>query len=654
MRLLYLLPAIAVCSNIAAQKPLTIDNTTPGGKEYKELRPHHAAALFDSNSRLITKADNPELYDSIEFVVGRDIIRTKAQSYDRNDVSGNFAYRYNDKLYIMGKDSVPVMMESAEGAVVGDAVHRNEFGIEKGTFWSQQGDKLAYYEMDESMVSEYPIVDITSRIASTKPIRYPMAGETSHLVKVKVYDTATKRTVTLDTDMKGDSYFTNISWRPDGKALCLAEVNRAQDTMKFNIYDAESGKLIKTLFTETDNRWIEPCHPACFIDNNNLAWLSDRDGFTHIYLYNIENNKCTQLTSGDWSVSRIYGYSPKSKELFFQSNERGYLYRDIYAVTLKGKRRCLTADEAGMHSALFAPDMTTFIDYFSSPDVATRTTWCNNKGIKLKQLGETAKPYDGYTLPTMELKTVMSADNKYELTGVLIKPSDFDSSKRYPVVIYTYGGPHSQLVNAGWLYGTSPWLMYLAEQGYIVWTMDNRGTELRGREFEKCIHRRLGECERADQMQGVKYLKSLPYVDSDRIGVHGWSYGGFMTLTLMSEEPETFKVGVAGGPVVDWSLYEVMYGERYMDTPQENRDGYKSTSILDKVENIKGNTLVIHGDIDPVVVWQHSLQLLKKSVDKDVMIDYAVYPQHEHNVRGGDRVHLIKRIVRYFDDYLKR
>lgn len=654
MRLIALAVAMMMNFNIVAQMSLTLENTTPGTTEYNSHRPKHGSVIFDDNNNLIRDTDKTK-WDSLINVLYNKDIYYQSTCYDRCSRNGNIAYKKGDTLFVFtahNKTSKAITTPQ-NGIVVAEAVHRNEFGITKGTFWSEQGNKLAYYEMDESMVSEYPIVDITQRIAKVRPLRYPMAGETSHEVKVKIYDTQKETTTTINTEMTGDSYFTNIAWRPDGKSICMAEINRAQNEMHFNIYNAETGNLTATVFTEKDSNWIEPCKPAIFIDNDNFVWLSDRDGYTHIYLYNINTKKHRQLTFGNWCVSDIYGYCPSTKSVYFQSNERGFLYKDIYRVTLKGKKTCLTNDNIGVHTATFAPDRSSFVDYLSSVDIATKTTWRNNKGEVIEELNETVNPYKGYKLPSFELKQLKTADNKHDLYGLMIKPSDFDSLKKYPVMVYVYGGPHSQLVNGSWLYGTSPWMMYMAEQGYIIWIMDNRGTELRGRAFEKIIHRKLGENERADQMKGIELLKTLPYIDTSRIGIHGWSYGGFMTLTLMCEEPETFKAGVAGGPVTDWSLYEVMYGERYMDTPQENKEGYKNTSILNKIDKIKGKTLIIHGDIDPVVVWQHSLQLLKKSVETNTMIDYAVYPQHEHNVLGKDRVHLIRRIIRYFDDNLK-
>lgn len=641
-------------ANIIAQKPLTLEITTPGSKEYKKIRPSYANAYFDDKGNLIiSKKKTTEPEKNTSKFPDKNIFK-RAKNIDVAPISGNVAFTKGNDMYIY-TDSVssPACFKGNDGIVVGQAVHRNEFGITKGTFWSPQGDKLAFYVMDERMVSKYPLVNVKTRIASTKNIRYPMAGETSHEVKVKIYNTTDRSTTTLQTEMSGDSYFTNIAWSPDGSMISIAELNRDQNTMHFNIYDALNGNLIQTLFTETDSRWIDPCHPALFLDNNNLAWLSDRDGFTHIYLYNILNGECKQLTSGNWCVSQMYGYSAKTKSIYFQANKRGPLYKDIYSVSLKGTISCLTTGE-GIHNARFAPDCSSFIDMFSAPHLATSTTHINNKGKVLKTIAQTENPYKGYTLPSMEITTLKSADGLHDLYGLMIKPSNFKADKKYPTVVYVYGGPKSQMVHGGWLYGASPWLMFLAEQGYIVWVMDNRGTELRGSEYEKCIYRKLGVNETNDQMVGINYLRSLPYVDSDNIGVHGWSYGGFMTLTLMCDHPDIFKAGVSGGPVVDWSLYEVMYGERYMDTPQENPDGYETTSILNKIEKLKGRLLVIHGDIDPVVVWQHSLKLIHKAVEKDVMIDYAVYPQHEHNVLGPDRVHLLKRIIRYFDDNLKR
>ena len=395
-------------------------------------------------------------------------------------------------------------------------------------------------------------------------------------------------------------------------------------------------------------------------------WVSERDGFKHLYLYDINKSTCKQLTRGNWCVTDLYGCNRASGEIFFQANAEGYLTRDIYKVSPKGKTTRLS-NGYGVHSARFSKACGRFVDDFSAPDYAILSTLRNaSDGKVIDTLKNVRNTYEGYTLPIIKTVNLKSADGRFDLCGRLILPADFDSTKTYPVIDYMYGVPHSQLVDASWLYGASTWKMYFAQQGYIMITMDNRGTESRGVEYEHCIHRRLGTCEMEDQMVGINYLRSLPYVDTTRIGIHGWSFGGFMTISMMLNHNTEFKAGVAGGPVCDWSLYEVMYGERYMDTPQENPDGYARNCVADSIGRLNGRLLVIHGDIDPVVVWQNSLsfleqaihnqkslRLLQNAVEEDVLVDYAVYPQHEHNVIGPDRVHLFKRILQYFDDFLK-
>lgn len=700
--------AALLCSmQLSAQ--LTLEQTVYGGKEFYNYYPTPARTFFCEQSgeciqfvdgeykngaTVVTSSSNLQkavpqavieqwltpqsLWCSADSVfyrldiqngkatVSDSIVCLNGQAFDFNFQAGNVAYRVGDNLFVSNA-SKTVRVNSEDGGngiVFGSSVHRDEFGINGGTFWSPSGKQLCFYRLDESMVAEYPIVDITARQALAKPIRYPMAGETSHQVSVGVFNVQTQQTVWLKTESPVDRYFTNIAWSADEKFICMAEINRDQNHMWFNVYNSATGQLEKTLFEEQDNEWVEPCTPAVFVDADQFIWLSERNGFRHIYLYSISSGKCKQLTNGNWTVCELYGYNKATGKVVFQANKRGYIYADIFAVDLKGRVTQISDDaEIGIHRARFSANSSAWVDLFQSQTVANRTTLRNLKAIGQKPttnskvtkvLSEVVNPYQGLTIPKVSLvEGLTSADGKFPLYGMMITPPDFDSTKQYPVIIYVYAGPHNQMVNAGWLCGSGPWELYLAQQGYIVFSMDNRGCENGGREFEHCIHRQLGKCETEDQMQGVKYLKSLPFVDSTRIGVHGWSFGGFMTINMLCEHPNEFKAGVAGGPVCDWSLYEVMYGERYMDTPQQNPEGYKNSTVCNKIGNLKSRLLVIHGDIDPVVVWQHSLKLLQRAVDQNVMIDYAVYPQHEHNVLGHDRVHLIDRIVRYFNDNLK-
>lgn len=598
-----------------------------------------SAYLVNLDAETVNDSITGYEFDNIDFASGNNHVAfTIGPDLYVKDVNG--------QVHKLNNDSKPSI-------VYGQAVHRNEFGIEKGTFWSNNGKMLAFYRMDESMVKEYPIVDITTREATLAPTRYPMAGDTSHIVQIGIYNTENQTIAYLQTTSPENRYFTNIAWSPDDKYILVAELNREQNHMWLNIYNSADGTFGKTLFEEENNEWVEPEIPAMFVNNNQFAWVSERDGYKHIYLYNMDNAKCTQLTKGEWCVCNIYGCNTKTGEIFFQANKQGYMTRDIYKVNTKGKTTRLS-EGYGVHSAVFCDSKELFVDNFSAPDYARLSTLRkSNDGNVLDTLKNVKNSYEGYTLPIFKTVNLKSADGKHDLCGRLILPADFDSTKTYPVIDYMYGGPHSQLVIAGWLYGASAWKMYFAQQGYIIFTMDNRGTEYRGVDFEHCIHRQLGKCEMEDQMVGIDYLKSLPYIDTTRIGIHGWSFGGFMTISMMLNHNTEFKAGVAGGPVCDWSLYEVMYGERYMDTPQDNPDGYANSNVVDKIGNLNGRLLVIHGDIDGTVVWQNSLKLMQNAVNTDVLVDYAVYPQHEHNVIGRDRVHLFKRILQYFDDFLK-
>ncbi|MCQ2229916.1 MAG: S9 family peptidase [Bacteroidales bacterium] len=622
-------------ASTAQKKEASLEMLVPGGKEFRAHYPYGAYGTFVNGHEFIK--------DSIVYT-SNDI--ANITSYEAFTSKGNL-------LVIANGDTLKVNDETKDGIVYGESVHRNEFGIEKGTFWSNNGQKLAFYRMDESMVEQYPIVNITSREAAVEPIHYPMAGMTSHEVSIGVFKPADLSTVYLKTASPVNRYFTNIAWSLDDKYITVAEINREQNHMWFNIYDATDGSLVKTLFEEENEAWVEPCTPALFISNTQFVWISERNGFKHLYLYDINNGSCKQLTDGQWCVSELYCYNAKAKEIYFQANRESYLCRDIYKVNLKGVVTRLS-EGYGVHSAKFSPDLTVFLDNCSSVSFAMRSTIRGTKNGKcIQTVKEIRDPYEEYDMPQIKTVDLKSADGNFDLTGMVMLPSDFDASKKYPVIVYLYGGPHSQMITAGWLNGVSTWKLALAQRGYIVFTMDNRGTELRGAAYEHAIHRQLGKCEMEDQMVGINYLKSLPYVDSERIGIHGWSFGGFMTISMMLNHNDIFKAGVAGGPVCDWSLYEVMYGERYMDTPEENPEGYKMNNISQQTGNLKGRLMVIHGDIDPVVVWQNSLRLLQNAVKNDVLIDYAVYPQHEHNVLGHDRVHLFKKIFQYFDDFLK-
>ncbi|PKP22567.1 MAG: S9 family peptidase [Bacteroidetes bacterium HGW-Bacteroidetes-21] len=579
-----------------------------------------------------------------------------AENQDYNTTSGFLAYTIENNLYVTGPDKKvrAISDEKNKGIVFGKTVHRSEFGISKGTFWSNSGTQLAFYRMDESMVTEYPLVDITEKPAVLKMTRYPMAGMTSHHVTVGVYNTVTGKTIYLETGEPAEQYLTNIAWDPADKNIYIAVLNRAQNHMWLRQYDATTGKFVKTLFEEENARYVEPLNPVYFIKSapDQFIWQSQRDGFMHLYLYNTDGKVIRQLTSGDWIITSLVGTDNKDQFVYFQATKESPLERHYYKVPLAGGEITKLTGEKGEHDAVFNSTYTYFMETYSNVDVPNVHMVMTTAGKEQKTLVRAEDPMKGFNMPKMTIVEIMAADGKTKLYGRYIEPIRKDSTTKCPAIVYVYGGPHAQMVTNSWLGGAALWEYYMAQKGYAVLTLDNRGSSGRGFEFESVIHRNLGIAETDDQMKGIEFLTSKKYIDPERIGVHGWSFGGFMTTNLMTRYSKVFKVGVAGGPVMDWKYYEVMYGERYMDTPEENPEGYKNACMLDKAKDLKGKLLLIHGYIDDVVVPQNSLSFIEKCIKNKVQVDFFTYPTHEHNVRNMDRVHLMQKVTEYFDTFL--
>ena len=563
---------------------------------------------------------------------------------------GLYAYVKNNDVYIhnSGKE-VQVTTDGSYTIVNGKSVHRDEFGIHKGTYWSPNANYLAYYRMDQSDVTDYPIIDWSTYPAQNKNIKYPMAGNKSHYVTLHVYSMKAGNVTTIVTDGPRDQYLTNIAWSPDESKIYIAIINREQNHMKLNEYDVVTGALTRTLFEEKDAKYIEPQNPMLFVKNNpkQFIWQSRKDGFNHFYLYDISGTQIRQLTSGPWEVKGEAGFDAKGEFLYFYANKEKPVNQDMYRVELKSAKVTRLTSGDGFHTVVKSEDGSSLIDSYSSCYVPREYAVVDVKTAKSTTFFKADNPIADYKLGKWNLFTIKNAEGQ-DLYCRLFKPVDFDSTKKYPVLVYLYNGPHSQMVTNTWMAGGELWYQYMAQKGYIVFTLDGRGTSYRGKDWEQAIHRRLGTVEMEDQLKGVEYLKSLPYVDASRLGVHGWSFGGFMTTSLMTRYPEVFKVGAAGGPVIDWAYYEIMYGERYMDMPQENKEGYDANNLLNHVGKLKGKLLMIHGAQDDVVVWQHSIMYQKAAVDKGVQLDYYVYPGHFHNVLGPDRAHLMEKITNYF------
>lgn len=715
LRVLTLLALITLSTTLMAQKQFTLEDLNFGGTNYKNMTPGdrtllwwgdrlvhvEASACYTVNpsngkeSLLLTAAD---LNRSIEAAGGDETATLQgAVSFPYPDqplalVTGTKAYTlYNfktrrvecriaktgneqavawnaksrllacvtgDNLYVGGKQ---LTTDGSRDIVYGQSVHRNEWGIDGGLFWSPDGKLLAYYRMDQSMVTDYPEVNIpevddsTHRIATPAPEKYPMAGQASHKVTILVYNTASGRSVQLQAGDPTDRYFTNVAWSPDSKTIYVFELNRDQNDCRLVSYDATTGGKIAELYRETDPKYVEPLHPIVFLPWNADQFIlqSQKDGYNHLYLMDKSGHEIKQLTSGKWVVEQLVGFNPQHQSVVIASNELNPLQRNLFAVDLNTGRRTLLGSDTGWHTPALSASGRYLVDKYQAPDVPRHIDIVNvDNGRKLAYY-DAPDPWAGYTVPTYECGTIKAADGVTPLYYRMVKPAHFDPAKKYPTVVYVYGGPHAHNVDAGWHWRSRSWETYMAQRGYVLFILDNRGSENRGRDFEQVTYRQLGQEEMKDQMKGVEFLRTLPYVDTTRLGVHGWSFGGFMTISLKTNYPDVFKVGVAGGPVIDWKWYEVMYGERYMDTPQSNPEGYAKTSLLPKAKDLKGKLQIIIGYNDPTVVPQHALTFLKACIEAGTQPDFFTYPGQGHNMRGHQSVHLHERITQYFDDYLK-
>lgn len=577
----------------------------------------------------------------------------KAQHAEFSDAAIALAYTLENNLYIQDSKgrTHQVTSDNNPNIINGQAVHRYEFGISKGTFWSNNGHNLAFYRKDESMVSDYPLVNTDARVAEANIIKYPMAGMASHHVRLGIYNLKARKTIYLNTGKPKEQYLTNISWGPNDEFIYIAVLNRDQNHMKLNKYDVKTGEFVSTLFEEKHEKYVQPLHPMTFVEGNDqeFLWRSERDGYDHIYRYSIDGTLLNQVTKGKWVVKDLIAFD--ESHIIITGTHNNALETQVYRSSLESPKSSMISKENGVHRVQASSNGKFLLDSYNSLENPGTIELINSKGDPKKTLLQSRDPFENTELGQTELYTIKAEDGT-KLNCRMIKPSNFDKNKKYPVLVYVYNGPGVQLIFDTNLGAASLWMHYLANnQDYIVFTVEGRGSENRGREFEQVTFRNLGEVEMRDQLKGVEHLKSLKYIDENRIAVHGWSYGGFMTTNLMCTYPDVFTCGIAGGPVIDWKFYEVMYTERFMDTPQTNPEGYENTNLLNKVKNLKGDLLMIHGTDDDVVVWQHSLAFVQKCVEEGVQLDYFPYPGHPHNVRGKDRVHLMRKVIDYVIDH---
>ena len=541
------------------------------------------------------------------------------------------------------------------GISYGGVVSRSEFGYRGDVFPSPDGSRIAVYRKDERAVGIFPMFDISLGDGSTVPLRYPMAGGASERLSLVVCDTLGNELCTLGvTDFDEERYLTGITWSPDGRYIFVQVLSRSQHDMNLNMYRSDDGSFVRTILSEHNDAWVEPQDPLYFIKGSYefLYRTDNRDGYKNLYLCDTLGS-VRRLTECDADVSYI---ADDGRYVYYTSAEVSPVENHLFRIRLRrsghSKPERLTW-EKGWHEIDMSPDCTKFIDRYSSFNVPGVTVVKDCEGNVVNHILTALDPLDEYAQCRAELGTVRSADGKYDNYYRLFYPLDYDPSKEYPLIVYIYGGPHSQMVTDSYLGNIRMWEMLMAQKGYFVYVQDNRGTQNRGAAFEKAINRQCGVAEAADQMAGINaLLDRIPAIDRERIGVHGWSYGGFMTLTLACDNPGFFKVAVAGGPVIDWKWYELMYGARYMDRPQDNPEGYALTSLVGKADNLTGRVLICQGVLDDTVVWEHSLSFLQACIREEKRIDYFPYPLEAHNMMGRARVHLYDKITDYFETYL--
>lgn len=607
---------------------------------------HHATLKLNNGSAVFDDMKDIDWDNIVDASIKNNIFITK-------DDKGVFV-----SCALNGYQPILLCPDTGKNIVFGETVHRSEWGIDEGQYFSPNGNFIAFYRMDESMVEDYPLVNTGTPIATVETMKYPMAGRTSHQVKVGIFDVVqsakTGKAVYhyINTDLNDGEFLTNVTFSPDEKYLYISHLNRAQNHSKLIRYDVQTGNKLKVLIEETDDRYVEPSDRMIFLSDGRFLWFSETDGWRHLYLYDAEGKLIRKVVDGRFDVIEFCGVDAKNQYAYFtMAPTEKPVNKHVCKTSLKDGKVTRLAAMDGTNEPVFSTDMTYFLNHFSNISTPHDIFLMTNQGKNVKTLLSSKNPYEDCAMGETQIFPIQNKQGD-SLWCRLITPPNMDKSKKYPCLIYVYGGPHSQLVTNTFLSG-GVFLEYMAQQGYVVFTLDNRGTQNRGADFEKCIHRNLGVKEIEDQMCGVEYLKTLSFVDADRIGLDGWSYGGFMTLSLVTEHPEAFRAASCGGPVVNWEWYEVMYGERYMDTPQENPDGYAHANIIPKIKNVKCPLLVMHGCQDHTVVWQQSLELMRQAVTDGIEVEYFPYTIYDHNVIGPERVHLWNKLLQFHNQNLK-
>jgi len=534
-----------------------------------------------------------------------------------------------------------------------DWVYPEELEIKTAYWWAPDSSAIAYLEMDERKVTQYPLVDFSSPSGEAEMERYPVAGGANPIVRVLVASLNGGKPRAMDTGAETDIYIPRVNWLNDSKRLGIQRLNRMQTTLDLLIADATTGKA-RAALSENDANWINLSDDLYFLkDGKRFLWSSERSGYRHLYLYDLEGEQLAQLTRGEWEVSAVEAIDEAKGLVYFTATEKSPLERQLYRVALDGTGFTRLTKDAGTHAAVFAPHAAAFYDTYSNAAAPPRQDLYRADGSHIATINENKiEELADYRLSPTEFVTVKSHDG-VQLNASIIKPPDFDPQKKYPVLVYTYGGPHSQVARNVWGGANFLWNELMAQKGYIIFSLDNRGSAGRGHAFESPLHFRLGAQELSDQRDGVQYLKSLPYVDSNRIGIWGWSYGGHMTLHAMFEAGDDFKAGFAGGPVTDWRYYDSIYTERYLGLPQKNEKGYQDSSPVKYAAQLKGKLLIAHGTVDDNVHFANTLSVINDLIELGKYVEVLASPGRGHGVTDPPALRvLMQRVTQFFLDNL--
>lgn len=567
------------------------------------------------------------------------------------------AYAKDNNLFvydIASKTTTSITSDGKKNSIINgitDWVYEEEFAFVKAFDWSADSKKIAFIRFDESEVPEFSMSIFEKNLyPTTQTFKYPKAGEKNAVVSLHLYDVNTQAKKKVDLSTYSDFYIARLQWTNDANVLSAQVLNRHQNNLDLLFIDGNSGAS-KVVLNEKDNAYIDVTDNLTFLKDNSFIWTSEKDGFNHIYVYDAAGKLKNQVTKGNWEVTNYYGFDEKTKTIFYQSVENGSINRDVYRIGLDGKNKVRLTLNTGTSSATFSPNFQYFIHSFSSATQPPVYSLNESKSGKLVQVIENnealSNKLKAYQLPTKEF-SVLKTEKGVELNMWLFKPKDFDPNKKYPVFMFQYSGPGSQQVANDWLDANDYWFLSLTQKGYIVACVDGRGTGFKGAEFKKVTQKELGKYEVIDQIDAAKTIGKYAFVDPSRIGIFGWSFGGFMASNCILKGNDVFKMAIAVAPVTNWRFYDSIYTERYMQTPQENPTGYDNNSPINHVQKLKGKYLLIHGSADDNVHVQNTMQMMEALIQANKQFDSQIYPDKNHGIFGGaTRIQLYNKMTNF-------